>query len=828
MKNLMVLLLILVTQTAGYSQLDPYKWRLGVSAGYTNYYGDLSPHPISSVKDYSNFFRLFNYNKNYLEDYSYAVSLERALNSTLGLQFSAGKYAIAMSDRYIDPSNVLQIETPNFERSLNFKTEILDYGIDLVFKSDNGRMLKKNAFMAPYLVFGMGWLNFKVFGDLYDENNNGYDYSNPRTITDGFYETRLDQLNTERAEGYSNHAFYGHLGLGLRFRIGKQLELFAQSDFKLTSTDYLDDVSGLYRPIYGSAEQLYAARPNSEWTSKTRGNNDGQNDWYINHSAGIKFSFAARKKAFYASRVSPGYYSATEILPETPSLPVEMADSLSVEDKKSEVTNNYITFIQLNQPYNKDSSYYSFKVLEADVSILNLEKQLEGNKGGVDSLNTVLDSLLSIRNSLPADIVADGVITLQTERIDNEINATQRQIEEASLKIGKVEDRLSDARQNKELFRSAYLLSVERQGQKDSLTFVNEILELPASVKQALAYQGAYYKIGQEPVSDPQMTASYQSMDPGPEIQERSIPNYRVPMDNNARALPDQNNQIYSELVQERARTNYLLEELQNYERTYESANPNYTKGEEKWENYARELNRSIDDNQRIADDQWARSQRGRSTSIVPVFIPGSNNNSQQEASTGQQLVTGGGMPVDIPQQLEAEPEVNRPLDSLLRSNYPEIPERTGLGVPAVNMARNRGSNAIDSLNNQAIGRPIDSKVEIFFGNNERSAEEQELNKLLPLVDFVKNNASFNLTISGFADNTGSLKYNLNLINDRIDRVREFLIEKSGISAERVEVSSGGLIVRGSGRNPSPSDRKVEVWIHENPVSGEAGKAPEQ
>src|SRR5690606_4353637 len=136
MKNLLVLFFLLIFASSAFSQLDPYKWRLGINGGYANYYGDLSPHRISSIDDFSNLLRLFNYNENYATDYSYGLSLERTINATLGLEFSVGKYSISMSDRYRNPSNVFQFDSPNFMRSLNFKTEIMDYGVGLVIKSD--------------------------------------------------------------------------------------------------------------------------------------------------------------------------------------------------------------------------------------------------------------------------------------------------------------------------------------------------------------------------------------------------------------------------------------------------------------------------------------------------------------------------------------------------------------------------------------------------------------------------------------------------------------------------------------------------------------------
>src|SRR5690606_5674539 len=286
MKYIKALLLILGIQENTYSQLEPYQWRIGISGGYANYYGDLSPYPITSISDYKNILRLFNYNENYIHDYSYAVSLETRLSAGSGLRFSVGKYSISMSDRYINSNNTIQLDAPNFERSLNFKTEMIDYGLGLVLRSDNGKWLNKNSFMAPYIIFGIGWTNFKVFGNLYDANNQPYNYTSSNPIDDGEFETRLDKLNTELPEGYSDNSFYSSAGLGVRFRLGKQLELFAQSDFKHTSSDYLDDVSGLYRDQYDSPEQQYAAIPNiayADGDNPIRGNSNDRKDWYIFH-----------------------------------------------------------------------------------------------------------------------------------------------------------------------------------------------------------------------------------------------------------------------------------------------------------------------------------------------------------------------------------------------------------------------------------------------------------------------------------------------------------------------------------------------------------------
>jgi|GEM_PF-882357 len=810
MKTLLVLLFFFLTAHSAFPQLDPYNWRVGISGGYTNYYGDLSPHKISSVDDFSNLLRLFNYNENYVTDYSYTLSLERTLNATLGLQLSVGKYSISMTDRYISPSNVLQLDSPNFMRSLNFKTEITDYGVGLVIKADNGKLLKKNAFIAPYLTLGVGWLNFKVFGDLYDDENNPYDYSRPENVNNDIFETRLDRLNTEIYEGYSNTAFYGQFGLGIRFRVARQLELFAQSDFKLTNTDYLDDVSGGYRQEYDSPQQLYTARPNPEWDYSMRGSDNGRNDWYINHSVGIKLSLSPRKSAFTASRVTPGYYGQTDITPANLGQTVEPTDSLSTSDKQEPITNNYITFIQLNQPYNRDSSYYSFKVLEADVSILSLENRLIANSNSTESLNTVLDSLQTLRTEATSDTIAPSPALLQS--IDDQINTANGQLDNVLVERTAIEEELRAARQNKELFYSAYNLSLEKRETTDSLAFMNKILELPAAVKSALAYQGTYYTIGQDTLGTAEMPAPYQSSEAG-------RPASRFGENSSTLNSPSQigagyDNQLYSALLQERARNNDLLNELRNYDQTYRINEPIYAEGEDKWQNYDRERRRSSYDNPYIINgmSEMARS-RNNTPYVVPIIVP---RNNQREDASQQAMTSEEVHQRNIPQQLKINPRLNRPISSIFNSQYPSPLRRDGITVPTLPEDRNR-QTVVDETPSNIAGNPfIISKVDVYFGNNQANPEDEELKKLLPLIEFVKSNPDVRLTVSGFADNTGPLQYNLNLVKKRIAQVQNFLTEQNGISTERVNVQSGGLIVRESGRRPSPSDRKVEVWMHES------------
>src|SRR5690606_20510090 len=221
-------------------------------------------------------------------------------------------------------------------------------------------------------------------------------------------------------------------------------------------------------------------------------------DWYIFHSIGIKFSFSPIKSILRASRISTGMTFTLEETKANTEHPSDLADSLSSVEEKSEGGNNYFTCLQINQPYNRDSSYYSFKLLEADVSHLNLQNQKQDNENFITSLEYRLDSLQSVKENMALASPGTGLSEQQLIFLENNIGGVEKQLQDALLKKKEIEDGLITARQSKELYQTAYLLSLERKGQSDSLGFTKDILQLPAAVREALAQPGSFYKVQED------------------------------------------------------------------------------------------------------------------------------------------------------------------------------------------------------------------------------------------------------------------------------------------------------------------------------------------
>ncbi len=295
------------------AQQDNYGWRIGVGGGYMNYYGDVSNYSLQSLGDAGNALNLWTLDTRGVNPESvqsrqsplsaFSLTLERKINSTTGFIFQYSNGYITANDR-LDLRGDLNAANPNFARALNFRTRLQDYSVGFSFATDNDRILRSTAFLAPYFTLNVGYTQFAAKGDLLDATGNRYAYNPDGTlqngvVQDGTFETDLRKLNTNRAP-YDNGTINVGLGLGLKFRLSPAISLHVQSDVRHTFTDYLDDVGSDYRPTYDNEFSAYAANPTGV-SRPVRGNSQ-PHDIFAYHSLSVRFSFGkTRKRDVYRS-----------------------------------------------------------------------------------------------------------------------------------------------------------------------------------------------------------------------------------------------------------------------------------------------------------------------------------------------------------------------------------------------------------------------------------------------------------------------------------------------------------------------------------------------
>jgi|GEM_PF-2892582 len=403
-RSLFLLLGLLIGQTSDLSaQLNPYKLRIGAGIGFSNYYGDLSNYRYGQFPDWNSLGKGYSYNDNYNQTPSLYLSIEQRINATWGLLFSGGQYTLSMSDRFLDKDDRLQIDAPNFNRALNFKTQVRDLGLGFVFRTDNGKILLENSLIAPYFTVNGGWLQFKPKGDLLDSEGNQYDYSQNQLETDGNFETDLSKLQASSNNGYDDNTFYLAAGIGLRVRLTKQIELYIQSDVKRTNTDYIDDVDGSTINSFVNDFQEYAAYPGvflSPGEKTNRGDTQINKDWFFNHQFGLKISLFPSKTAFRASTISP---SSTVIRTIT-----ELKSFNAATDSLKTIASS----VMINDTIGFDTKKESVPEGKA-VSIISNARQIPAEKEAkTNSDSTLTFPALNSRNNDPS-VRTDSVIVWQ-------------------------------------------------------------------------------------------------------------------------------------------------------------------------------------------------------------------------------------------------------------------------------------------------------------------------------------------------------------------------------------------------------------------------------
>lgn len=778
MKKLLTSILVLLITCSAHAQLHGNKWRFGLSMGTTNYIGDIRPMPL---REFKNIPKLYTHYKTYSEQFSYQASLEYALGNSVGLMLTAGSYQFGSGDRFVQNDGTLLIESPSFDRALNFQTNLYDAGLSFVFKPDNNWLLSGKSFFAPYLTLGVGVQTFDVSGDLLDANGNRYDYTNQNTIPDGNFETSLTSLGTERMDGYNRTTLYANLGLGVRFRITKSIEFFAQSDFKRAATDYLDDVSGEYRVTYDNDFQEYAAKPGTNIVSAenpNRGFNDGKRDWYIYHGMGIKFSFGANKQAFKPPVITQRYtYVPTELSQKQ----LEQEEIKKRLGNEAGTTNNYFTVIQLPGSETKALS-------KAPLDSIQQAK----NQSLIDSLSLqeqVLISEIKVAETELSSIEQAIDLAQKDTLVSESILATRLEVMESekSLVQGKITSLNSLSSGNK--FKLDSLIQESNQftvagATIDSAGLMRELIIYPGQVSRIL-YSADSKAVLQLDSANQAMTRSQSAT--SAETMSR-------------KEFDDEMEKFRSEMLQAQAKRDSAM--------IMAFANRSQVSEDEPKGKATKADPQEITIKQEGVDSKTAEKNNellkdalliGGTAAVTSAIVSGKKEKETPVDST--ELVT---------PEIIAYDSVNVSASDSVKLNTTAVaPVLTQPEIRIDTVYRTDTlivENEIQVLMSQA-------KIEVYFETNKATLSESEIEKLAPVKELLDRNPDKFLELVGFADNTGSIAYNLTLSEKRVESVKKILIETYQIPIERIKTGDGGLIVRGKNKGAEDKDRKVEIRI---------------
>lgn len=849
-KNIFIVLILLFTGLfSATAQLYPYNWRIGVSAGYATYFGDMSPYRVNGFSESGKLFRVFELNPNYIPQPSFQVSLEKRLNKTVNLTLKGGRYSFAMADRYENVKGELQTDTPRFIRSLNFKTDVTDIGLSLVFRADNDVLLNRKALLAPYLGIGAGVLWYDVYADLFDSEGNPYDYSTPEVDYDGNYETDLRPLRTESTSGYEQYAFYAELSLGFRIRLSHRWELFMQSDLRYTTTDYLDDVSGRYRAEYTSELQQYAANPIGMPEAdgqNFRGNDDNLNDIYFYHGAGIKFSFGHQRESFRAPVITGQHWKpVSEKHSETPrnekirfqEKVVDhkvSRDSVKVDETLQEIIKPTIRFLE--------EEMAMLQLQQSTYELAIQEDSLHRQQLYLDSLENVLEAYL---DSIPEDSLMQG-----------ELAERKRENEMLRLQLDSLEQqRLNLAMTSVDTAKTYHARTIEPTAtQRDTAVTLTETVSITTDSLHQAELQAMKRAIEQMQRQQSQRDSVIimqlaDLLKNRPAVSSENIVTERYYTDTSGITQRPAPAQRYSpaaetgtsslEIEALRSEVRSLRQQLANqqisaYPADISRSNENVVlvpgapviiRDSQRDTLSVDEFNAVVQERQRLqAENAQLRDELSRKERQLDLFLDPPNI---EIAPAPIETLAIDTLPAPSDTLEKTEPDTTNLEEDKMLERLRDTADR----LEAENLAKQGEEKAAREFGNEASTSEVKKNIEtsekpdpleksdlkpmqfnVFFELNSTTVKEADRTVLKNSADRWKLDISQQISLTSYADNTGNPEYNRQLCARRNEAVKNVLVDELGVDVAKIKTVIGGKVVR-NGQAWNPNDRRVEVVV---------------
>ena len=190
-----------------------YQGEFGISAGVSQYFGDLNPY--------------YHFNTPKL---AVGIFFRKQLTDYIAVRI-AGHYAqLGYSDIYNTQNSF------DLRRNLSFNTNIWELGIQGDFNFFKFIPGDGNHRSTPYLTVGIGAISFDPYAIL-----EGQKYYLRELGTEG-----QGMAAYPDRKPYNNIAVCIPLGLGYKYNLNPKMNIGIEFVYRFTSTDYLDDVSKTY------------------------------------------------------------------------------------------------------------------------------------------------------------------------------------------------------------------------------------------------------------------------------------------------------------------------------------------------------------------------------------------------------------------------------------------------------------------------------------------------------------------------------------------------------------------------------------------------------
>ncbi|MEM1137693.1 MAG: DUF6089 family protein, partial [Bacteroidota bacterium] len=233
-KHLLFILLLLLVSGEIFCQRGKYSgrftkkkryWSIGFTANVLNYFGDIVPK--NTITSFDPEFSRPNI----------GLYIQKRLFPSVSLRLNATWGQMAGSDlRTSDPEDLETGGFYRYRRNLHFRNTIYELSAVGIYDFIKNPSLsyRRPEIPIPYALVGIGLF-----------------YHNPQAKRpEGFTGTEWVDLRPLKTENqltpYAPIGISIPLGLGVRYRVTRQIDVAFEMSYRVVFTDYLDDISGNY------------------------------------------------------------------------------------------------------------------------------------------------------------------------------------------------------------------------------------------------------------------------------------------------------------------------------------------------------------------------------------------------------------------------------------------------------------------------------------------------------------------------------------------------------------------------------------------------------
>ncbi len=225
----------------------PFKPHSSVSfgAGSSNYLGDLAPA--------SGLFSVAAQTMRWNVGLQYTRHLSKYFSGNIQVSY----IRIAGDDNYFSSTGTFE---GNYYRNLHFRNDLKELSVSAVYEPmGNAENLSKRPILSPYLYLGVAGFT-----------HNPVARKDPSLVPGTPSLQEWHDLQTEDIEGamYSLVNISIPFGFGFRYKIGAQVDLGFDFGYRVSLTDYLDDVSD-NRPNVLTSPSIYFIRSGEAFAANT-------------------------------------------------------------------------------------------------------------------------------------------------------------------------------------------------------------------------------------------------------------------------------------------------------------------------------------------------------------------------------------------------------------------------------------------------------------------------------------------------------------------------------------------------------------------------------